>query len=235
MEKVIYYDKLFPIYDNNKNILTKVKIDKESVSYISSPIYAEKITNIILNHTKTNKINIVDCTAGCGGDTISFLHKFKKVYSIEKNPTRYNYLMNNIQLYSFEKKSVIFNGNFENIIKNIKDMNVIYIDPPWGGSSYKKQKLVKLKINDTPLDNIIFDMINDKSYLQLEYIIMKLPNNYDIKSLYELIKSKVKITLYNLKKMIVLVIQIKKENYNQTSSSLVKPISPSSSAFSEDL
>ncbi len=64
---------------------------------------------------------------------------------------------------------------------------------------------------------------------------MKLPNNYDIKSLYELIKSKVKITLYNLKKMIVLVIQIKKENYNQTSSSLVKPVSPSSSAFSEDL
>ncbi len=235
MEKVIYYDKLFPIYDNNKNILTKVKIDKESVSYISSPIYAEKITNIILNHTKTNKINIVDCTAGCGGDTISFLHKFKKVYSIEKNLTRYNYLMNNIQLYSFEKKSIIYNGNFENIIKNIKDMNVIYIDPPWGGSSYKKQKLVKLKINETPLDNIILDLINDTTYLQLEYIIMKLPNNYDIKSLYELIKSKVKITLYNLKKMIVLVIQIKKENYNQTSSSLVKPVSPSSSAFSEDL
>ena len=235
MEKVIYYDKLFPVYDNNKNILTKVKIDNESVSYISSPIYAEKITNIILNHTKTNKINIVDCTAGCGGDTISFLHKFKKVYSIEKNSIRYNYLMNNIQLYSFEKKSVIYNGNFENIIKDIKDMNVIYIDPPWGGSSYKKQKLVKLKINNTQLDNIIFDIINDKSYAQLEYIIMKLPNNYDIRSLYEIIKNKTKITLYNLKKMIVLVIQIKKENYVQTSSSLVKPFSASSSVFSEDL
>lgn len=235
MEKIIYYDKLFPIYDN-KNILTKVKIDKESVSYISSPIYAEKITNIIINHTKTSKINILDCTAGCGGDTISFLNKFKKVYSIEKNPIRFTYLMNNIKEYNLTKNSIIFNGNFEDIIKNIKDIDVMYIDPPWGGSSYKKQKLVKLKMNNVFLDNIILNIIDDKSYKQLNYIILKLPNNYDIKSLYELIKTKTKITLYNLKKMIVLVIQINKENYLQTSSSLVNPVSVSSSTvFSEDL
>jgi 16S rRNA G966 N2-methylase RsmD len=223
-KKVIYYDKLFPIFDNEKekDILKKVRIDNDSISYISSPIYAEKISKIILNHTKTNKINITDCTAGCGGDTLSFLHKFKKVYSIEKNLVRYNYLLNNINVYKLSKQSRIYCGNFLNIIKQIEDHNVLYIDPPWGGRNYKKYRNLKLSINNISLENILIDLITDKKTKKVpEFVVLKLPNNYDLKYLYDKLKDYGKLYFYNLKKMLVIVFELNQE----ISSSEVNPSS----------
>ena len=228
-KKIIYYDKLFPIFDN-KDVLNHTKIDKESVSYISSPIYAEKISKIILNHTKTNKIIITDCTAGCGGDTISFLNKFKKVYSIEKNLIRFSYLLNNIKAYNFTRNSRVYCGNFLNIIKDITDHDVIYFDPPWGGKDYKKIRNLRLSINNNPLETIILDLINGITKKVPKFIILKLPNNYDLKYLYDNLNQFTRIFMYNLKKMLVIVLEIKKLNIylpQETSSSLVKPPSDS--------
>ena len=47
-------------------------------------VYAEKITNIILDHINmlkidTNTITLTDATAGVGGDTISFGKKFHHI------------------------------------------------------------------------------------------------------------------------------------------------------------
>lgn len=207
-KKVIYYDKLFPIY-NDKDVLKKVKIDNDSISYISSPIYTEKITKIIFNHIVNNKINITDCTAGCGGDTISFLYKFKKVYSIEKNLLRYTYLLNNIEAYKLSKNSRIYCGNFLDIIKNIEDHNVLYIDPPWGGKDYKKHKNIKLSINNISIENIIIDMITSKNTKKVpELIVLKLPTNYDLKYMYSMLNKYGKLFLYNLNKMIIIIFEV---------------------------
>jgi 16S rRNA G966 N2-methylase RsmD len=229
-QKVIYYDKLFPIYDNNKDILKKVKIDNDSISFISSPIYAEKISKIIINHTKTNKINVTDCTAGCGGDTLSFLHKFKKVYSIERNLLRYNYLLNNIQAYKLAKYSRIYCGNFLNIIKQIEDHDVLYIDPPWGGRNYKKYRNLKLSINNIPLESVITDLITNKETKKVpNFIVLKLPNNYDLKHLYDKLKDYGKLYFYNLKKMLIIVFKLNQ----QRSSSEVNPSSTEAEASPE--
>lgn len=234
MERIIYYDKLFPIYDN-KDVLKSIKIDKESVSYISSPIYAEKISKIILNHTRTNKIIITDCTAGCGGDTISFLNKFKKVYSIEKNIIRFSYLLNNIKAYNFTKNSRLYHGNFLDLIKKINDHDVLYLDPPWGGKDYKKIRNLRLSINNISLENILEDFINNAKKIP-NFIILKLPNNYDLKYLYDRLNSFARIFMYNLKKMLILVLEINKSDIyipHFTYSSLVKPPSESPSSSNE--
>jgi 16S rRNA G966 N2-methylase RsmD len=233
MERIIYYDKLFPIYDN-KDVLKNIKIDKESVSYISSPVYAEKISKIILNHTRTNKIIITDCTSGCGGDTLSFLNKFKKVYSIEKNIIRFSYLLNNIKAYNFTKNSRLYCGNFLDLIKTINDHDVLYLDPPWGGKDYKKIRNLKLSINNIPLENILEDFINNAKKIP-NFIIVKLPNNYDLKYLYDKLSPFTRIFMYNLKKMLIIVLEIKKTDiyiHQFTSSSLVKP--PSESLISSN-
>lgn len=208
-KKVIYYDKLFPIYNNN-SILDKLKIDNESVSYISSPIYTEKINKIIAYHLKAPKIIITDCTAGCGGDTIAFLNKYHRVYSIEKNIIRFNYLYNNIKAYEYLNKSRLYCDSFINIINDIADHNVVYIDPPWGGSIYKKNKMLKLQINNKPLEFIIKEFINNAIKIP-NLILLKLPNNYDIKYLYDELKDYGKIHLYNLNKMFIVVLNIKEE------------------------
>ena len=238
-KKIIYYDKLFPIFDNNKEILNKLKIDNDSISYISSPIYAEKITKIIMNHCKTNKLIISDCTAGCGGDSISFLNKFKKVYSFERNLIRYYYLLNNIIQYKFTKKSHLYCTNFTEILKNIEDHDVIYIDPPWGGKDYRKVKQLRLNINNIPIETYLINFINDDLTKKIPNLfVLKLPCNYDLKFFYEKLKNFGKIYFYNLNKMIVLVIEINKNLYRASSLSLGKPSSElisSSCEFSETI
>jgi len=244
-KKIIYYDKLFPIYDN-KEVLNKLKIDRDSVSYISSPIYAEKITKIILNHIKTTKTIITDCTAGCGGDTISFLNKFRKVHSIEKNLIRFNNLLNNIKVYNLTRNSRIYCSAFLDVIKNIEDHDVLYIDPPWGGKSYRKHKTLKLIIDNMQLEDIILDIYNENIMKKTpKLVVLKLPNNYDLKYLYNKVNNKCKIFLYNLNKMFIIVLESKNienlDNLYLTSSSLVNPssetLSPKTSIsdFSEAL
>ena len=217
MEKnIIYYDKLFPVYDN-KEILNKLKIDYDSVSYISSPIYAEKITKIIINHCKTNKLIISDCTAGCGGDSISFLNKFMKVYSFEKNIIRYYYLLNNIKQYKLTQKSHIYCSNFMKILKDIEDHDIIYIDPPWGGKDYYKVKQLKINISNISLESYILDFIKDKNTKKVpQIIILKLPCNYDLRYFYDNLKKIGKIYLYDLNKMLIIVIEINKEFYKSS-------------------
>jgi 16S rRNA G966 N2-methylase RsmD len=236
-KKIIYYDKLFPVYDN-KEVLNKLKIDNESVSYISSPIYAEKITKIIINHCKTNKLIISDCTAGCGGDSISFLNKFKKVYSFERNLIRYYNLLNNIKQYKLTKKSHIYCSNFTKILQEIEDHDVIYIDPPWGGKDYYKTKQLRLNINDTSLETYILDFIEDNKTKKVpNLIVLKLPCNYDLKYFYDNLKKFGKIYFYNLNKMLIIVIEINKDFYKLSSTSLGKSSSEltSSLEFSETL
>ena len=217
MEKnIIYYDKLFPVYDN-KEIINKLKIDYDSVSYISSPIYAEKITKIIINHCKTNKLIISDCTAGCGGDSISFLNKFKKVYSFEKNLIRYYYLLNNIKQYKLTQKSHIYCSNFMKILKDIEDHDIIYLDPPWGGKDYYKLKQLKINISNISLESYILDFIKDKDTKKVpQIIILKLPCNYDLRYFYDNLKKIGKIYLYDLNKMLIIVIEINKEFYKSS-------------------
>ncbi len=204
MSKIIQYDKLFPLFNNTDDIYTKLKIDVESVSYMTSPYYAEKITRIIEKHISSVDIIISDCTAGCGGDTISFLKTFKKVYSIEKNLLRFICLKKNIESYNYQNKANIYCNNFSNVVHDIIDHDVIYIDPPWGGSGYKNHKQLRLNI-----EPFICTLLNpEKTKKVPKIIVLKLPNNYDLRYLYDSVNNnkKNKIFMYNLKKMFVVVI-----------------------------
>jgi len=205
---VIYYNKLFPLFDNNTpEIYKKLKIDTDSISYISTPKFSDKITKIILSHVKDKNLNITDCTAGCGGDTISFLNAFNQVISIEQNLVRFNYLLNNIKSYNLQHKSRLFCGSFIKILPLLVDYtDVLYIDPPWGGKDYKKQKLLKLYIDDIPLETILLDYI--KINKRTKHIVMKLPINYNLLFMYEKIKDYGKIYLYNLEKMFIIIIDL---------------------------
>jgi hypothetical protein len=211
--QIIYHNKLFPIH-NNKDIFNKLKIDYDSVSYISSPLYANKISKIISNYFNNKKnIIITDCTAGCGGDTISFLMKFKKVYSIEKNINRYLNLLNNILQYKLTKKSKVFCGSVINILHTITDHNVVYFDPPWGGKDYYKSTQLRLNIDDTPLEIFVQNYIQNTDFIKLPKIfVFKLPYNYDLKYFYDILNKFGKILLYNLNKMFIIILELNKKN-----------------------
>lgn len=203
----INYRKLFP---EPPNKIYDFKIDEDSVSYITTPQNSLLITNIIIrecvNNLDIQKKNIIifDGTAGVGGDTISFAKNFKNVISVEKDEKRFEMLKYNIKKFDFE--NVIFqNGNSLEIINDFKNINVVYFDPPWGGSDYKNNDKLQLFINDKEISQITLDIFN--SHSNLELLVFKIPKNYDLENLYENLKDHYSISMCKLQKMYILMIK----------------------------
>ncbi len=202
--------RLFP-YINNKNNINDLKIDNDSIHYISIREVADIITKIIKKHIynisniNINNITITDATAGVGGNTISFCKHFKNVNAIEINDTRYNFLVNNINVYNL-KNIKLYNDNCLNVIADLYH-EVVFIDPPWGGKYYKNVNKLLLKISSVKIEIIINNLLN-KSITKHppKLIVLKIPKNYDLSYLHNQIKSN-KIFLYSLKKMYIIIIE----------------------------
>lgn len=229
--KKIIINKLFPC-PPNKNF-NNLMIDGESVSYITTPINSEIIATIIEslipNTVSRSEVTILDGTACVGGDSISFGKMFGTVVATEIEEKRYNMLVNNLK--EFELYNVVaVNEDCLKIFKRLNFIDIVYFDPPWGGKSYKTETLLRLSIGDMYIDeivNFIFDkddnstQLNDltqKSFTRqcvrsdVKMVVLKLPKNYDLKSLYELTKSpKHTMLMYELPKM--LIIAFKRNDY----------------------
>ena len=201
--------RLFPYLDD-KEKATKLKIDEESIHYISIREYADKITEIIKYYLVQLDIEpidatITDATAGVGGNTISFGMNFKKVNAIEMDETRSTYLKNNIDIYNLNNID-IYNNDSTKILPNLDEHDVIFIDPPWGGKKYKEYDFLRLSLSGISIEMLCNGMMNDKIMKKTPSIVVfKLPINYDIKYLYENVNSDT-IYYHNLKKMSLIVI-----------------------------
>ena len=206
-------DKLFPPPPGNryKNLM----IDNDSVSYITTPYNSEIISTIIQYHIPNDvlasDLTIFDATAGVGGDTIALAKVFKTVLSCEINQDRFMMLKNNVSIYNLYNV-IPLNRDSLDIMHNINFVDVVYFDPPWGGSDYKSQSRLKLSLGGEDIESVVnnlFDRKKTKSNIKL--VALKLPNNYDIKYLYEKTKNdNIIMYLYQLKK-ITLILYQKKE------------------------
>jgi predicted RNA methylase len=130
--------KIFPFLNNisNKYIINKLKIDNDSIHYITFKKEADIISKIIINHCIKMKLNIpsltiTDATAGVGGNTISFGHYFSKIFSIEIDKKHYIHLINNITLYKLYQVTALCEDSV-NILHYLPN-EIVFIDPPWGG------------------------------------------------------------------------------------------------------
>jgi 16S rRNA G966 N2-methylase RsmD len=183
--------------------MSKLKIDPESVHYISYYKDALDITNIICSQLeligeKPYMCTITDTTAGVGGDVISFAQHFKHVNAIEVDKVRESFLRNNMKAYKFRNVKT-YNEDSMKILKGFKQ-DVIFMDPPWGGKSYKEFKRLSLTLSDIPLEDIC------NTYLdKTKMIVLKLPLNYDLELFYNSIKAN-RTYVYELKRMYILVI-----------------------------
>jgi 16S rRNA G966 N2-methylase RsmD len=198
--------RLFP-YISNKKRASCLKIDDDSLHYISLREVANKITIIISHHLKKLGLNkniiITDATAGVGGNTISFGMKFDYVNAIEIDEQRYEYLVNNISVYNLTN-IITFNSDCLDIITRLKH-DVIFIDPPWGGKDYKQYQKLRISLSNKPIESICNEIITTKIHKPPKLIVLKLPTNYDIEYIFKIIKSDT-IYLHKLKKMLIIVI-----------------------------
>ena len=220
--KKILYNKLFPVppHKNYHNLM----IDDDAVSYITTPANSDLITAIIDSHIPDNiprsEVNIFDGTACVGGDSISFGKSFGSVVASEIDDTRYLMLVNN--LLEYELYNVVpVNADCIKLHKRLNFIDIMYFDPPWGGKHYKYETNLRLMIGSMYIDelvNSIFDQNENNNKIhsneqssRVQMVALKLPKNYDLKSLYEnTIHLHVTLYLYELHKMYIVI--IKKNN-----------------------
>ena len=204
MNKKIYIDRLFPDV-NTLQLHHKLKINQESIMYITIPTDAEQITRIIKNHLaeisrEGTDIVVCDATAGVGGNTISFAQHFGKVHAVEVDTERFNYLTNNVNAYRFENVT-LHHGDCHVVVPQIGPQDVIFVDPPWGGKGYKKREKVVLRMGDSDVEDTCLRFLTSAKIL-----VVKLPKNYDVEHFYRRVSPETKrIYLYELNKMVIIV------------------------------
>ena len=167
------FKKLFP---KDKNInFKKLKVSNIGKYSVSDPESAQYVSNIIKSYFKdTKKLVITDATANMGGNTINFAKNFSKVNSVEIIPLHCKFLENNIKQYNLSKNVNIKCNDYFDVMLELKQ-DVIFIDPPWGGTDYKRVPYLDLSLNNVDIGDII-----NKLKKNAKLIIIKVPKNFNL-------------------------------------------------------
>jgi predicted RNA methylase len=186
---------------------SRLKTTEEGSYSITRRRDAERIIIILHNIFKdTKNMTITDCTACIGGDTLNFALHFKHVHSIELNHANFEVLTNNVGVYDLNNVTLhhadsvtLFNWN----------THVLYVDPPWGGKDYKKNKNLDLFMSEKRLDVWLEEILSRKN--RPEYVVLKLPSNYNFNRLNFLININ-HIKPYQIRSYVLVVITVHKPN-----------------------
>jgi 16S rRNA G966 N2-methylase RsmD len=177
--------KIFPEPPNGD--YNGLKYDEEGLYSITHPKEADIISETIIEIINKSDLNIMDITAGCGGNMISFMKYFKFVYGIEIDKKRYNLLKDNLNKYNSNYKIIC--NDAKNINYNKIDIDVYFIDPPWGGPDYKNNTNLQLYLSNIKIEDFVLMLPKNK------LIVLKLPFNYNINNFNNIIK---KILINNI-------------------------------------
>ena len=183
---------------------SKLQISKdgnmENTTFITHPSDTVDIINILkLYLGDLSELTITDATACIGGDTISFANNFEKVNSFEIDKDNYEMLENNVTVYGLTDKVSLYMEDYTIRYTKITQ-DVVYIDPPWGGSGYKAKK----KIPDLPLNKIPLVTILKELAKKTKLIMLKLPQNFDIFNFKKKFKSWV-FRQYFINRVVILI------------------------------
>jgi hypothetical protein len=159
----------------------------------------ERIRAVIGNPKRKT---ITDATGNVGGDTILFGLNFKKVDSIELNPENFKVLKNNVDVYGL-KNVTLHQGDSTKIFDWKTD--VLYIDAPWGGPSYKEKTNLDLFLGSVNMVDWLKDILQREN--RPRFVFLKTPRNFNFDSLEDLPNIEhtynFKIRGYNLVGMVI--------------------------------
>ena len=195
-EKINFLFKLIS-NDIRKNLL----LDDEALYSTTDQLTANKIAKEINAYLPSDSI-ITDATACIGGSAIALACVFTKVYAIENNELRYNYLQKNIDLLNINNIECIYGNALEKCL--ILEQDAIFLDCPWGGPGYKEAKNVMLYLGETAIYDVLRILIKCA-----RIFVIKVPINFDedifIEKIADILKLLQKV---KLRKMNLLILSI---------------------------
>jgi len=152
-----------------------LKLDEEAAYSVTDMYTADKITRDILCYTGCTVI--CDATACIGGNTASFARSFKHVVAIERDKTRYEFLVNNMEALQAHNVKCVHGDALDEVSwvhNTYSTYDVIFIDPPWGGPEYKHQTVLDLQLSGVPLEDVC-----RRWAPYTKFFALKTPTNFD--------------------------------------------------------
>ena len=132
----------------------------------------KKILNLPI---ASRNLTITDGSAHVGGNTLSFSKNFNKVNSIEIEKEIYDALVHNIKDVYKRWNVTYYLGDCITLINDLKQ-DVVFLDPPWGGPSYKDFTNLHLYLGSRDVFDLILDWYEKKI---AKLFCIKCPFNFD--------------------------------------------------------
>lgn len=182
-------------------VMSNLKMSSEGLYSASRPRDADSISKIIIRHISRSPKTLVvtDGTSNIGGNVISFSKYFRFVNAVEISRSHCSVLKNNLNVYRRDNVKV-YCADYLSLADKLKQ-DVIFLDPPWGGTSYKKRCSVKLCLSGV----VISDVINRVSK-NTELVVIKIPPNFDFVSFFRDINKR-SFTIYKIRNYMIIVIR----------------------------
>lgn len=162
--------------------LSKLQLTVEGKYSITKPPQGKQIIDIIKTYIpNSHSYNFVDGTAGMGGDMYYVAPLFNKAIGVEKNSEHAKIASSNLEVLGV--KTTIYNQSVLDYLdhayqKDFPDgIDVLWIDPPWGGPDYKKYKELDLFLDGKNIGEYVSQWL-DKRIAKV--IIIKAPYNYNV-------------------------------------------------------
>ena len=103
------------------------------------------------------ELTILDGMACVGGNTISFSKGFKRVMSNELDEGRVGLLKHNVVTVMGCKNVEFFNASILELVRHV-EFDVLFLDPEWGGPSYKDVANLRLTISDVAMEDFVLQV-----------------------------------------------------------------------------
>lgn len=171
--------KLFP--PGGALVMPKLRISNVSLYSMTRPCVADAIVKHLksLDGINPEKMTITDAFANVGGASLAFAKSFEKVQCCELEPLHCNMLHDNMRAYGL--KVSIYCGDYMHMINKLRQ-DIVFLDPPWGGPSYRKYSKIRLLIcgGTVHIGIVVRHLIQHNL---AKYVVLLLPPNIDLDDL----------------------------------------------------
>jgi hypothetical protein len=122
-----------------------------------------------------SQIEMVDGTAGIGGNTFGFSRLFRKVHAIEVDAKRCALLQHNAAAACTNANVACHHGS---VLDLCTPFPLMFLDPPWGGCQYYRTKLLQLQLGGVTLPALLNRWAIRSNRFRPMVVGIKVPRNF---------------------------------------------------------
>jgi predicted RNA methylase len=168
---------------------TELEFTLDSVFSVTPwPDSAQVIAHIEKYLGPISKLSVVDGTANCGGTALAFAARSVRVLAVEIEADAFAALAHNLKtVYAQHIRAdlQLLHADVVEVLKSVRPgtFNVLHLDPPWGGITYKYHKRMRLFLSGVSVAQVI-----TANFDKFDLFALKAPPNFDIENFIDAIR-----------------------------------------------